>query len=111
MDFKKVNAPDTTRTYDLPDLEKGTDNIYASIVIMGKRAEQIALEMKQELTKKLEEFASYADNLEEVSENREQIEISRYYERLPKPTAIAIQEFLDGKLRWRWKRPDRRRQK
>ncbi len=74
---------------------------------MGKRADQIAQQIKEELTKKLEEFASYTDNLEEVFENREQIEISRYYERLPKPTAIAIQEFIEGKLVWR--KPKRER--
>ncbi len=111
MDFKKVKAPNTTVTYNLDDLERGTDNIYESIVIMGRRADQIAVEMKEELSRKLEEFASYADNLEEVFENREQIEISRFYERLPKPTAIAIQEFIEGRLRWRKPRRQRPRNK
>ncbi len=109
MDFKKIKAPTTTVTYNLDELEQGTGNIYESIVIMGKRADQIAQQMKEELTQKLEEFAAYTDNLEEVFENREQIEISRYYERLPKPTAIAIQEFLEGKLVWRKPRRDRRK--
>ncbi len=109
MDFKKIKAPSTTVTYDLEKLEKGTDNIYESIIIMGRRADQIAVEMKEELSKKLEEFASYTDNLEEVFENREQIEISRFYERLPKPTAIAIQEFIEGRLKWRKPRRQQRR--
>ncbi len=109
MDFKKIKAPTTTVTYDLDKLEQGTGNIYESIVIMGRRADQIAVEMKEELSKKLEEFASYTDNLEEVFENREQIEISRFYERLPKPTAIAIQEFIEGRLKWRKPRRQQRR--
>ena len=110
MDFKKVKAPTTTITYDLDKLEQNTGNVYESIVIIGKRAEQIAQQMKEELSQKLQEFAPYTDNLEEVFENREQIEISRYYERLPKPTAIAIQEFIEGKLVWRKPRKDRRKQ-
>ena len=77
MDFKKIKAPTTTVTYDLQDLEKHTGNIYESIVIMSKRANQIAVEMKEELDKKLQDFASYADNLEEIFENKEQIEISK----------------------------------
>ncbi len=110
MDFKKIKAPTTTITYDLDKLEQGTNNVYESIVIMGRRSDQIAVEMKEELSKKLEEFASYnTDNLEEVFENREQIEISRFYERLPKPTAIAIQEFIEGRLKWRKPRRSQRR--
>ncbi len=98
MDFKKVNATPSTVTRDLDKLEQGTGNIYESVVVIARRSNQISVEIKQELSKKLEEFASFTDNLEEVFENREQIEISKYYERLPKPTLIAIQEFLDGQI-------------
>ena len=76
-------------------------NIYETVAIIGKRANQIAVEMKNDLSKKLQEFASYNDNLEEVFENREQIEISRYYEKLPKPTLIATQEYIEGKVYYR----------
>ena len=101
MDFKKTNAPTTTVTRDLVDFVKDTGNIYESVAIIGKRANQIAVEMKDELKSKLEEFSSSTDNLEEMFENREQIEISRYYERLPKPTLIATQEFEEGKIYFR----------
>jgi DNA-directed RNA polymerase subunit K/omega len=98
MDFKKVSAPLTTTTQDFSQLDKETGNIYESVRVIAKRANRISQDMKQELNRKLEEFAYYTDNLEEVFENREQIEISKFYERLPKPTIIALQEFLDGKL-------------
>lgn len=98
MDFKKTNAPTNTVTRNLVDFVKDTDNIYESVAIMGKRANQISVEMKDELKQKLEEFSTSTDNLEEMFENREQIEISRYYERLPKPTLIAAKEFEDGKI-------------
>jgi len=101
MDFKKTNAPTNTVTRDLVDFVKDTNNIYESVAIMGKRANQISVEMKDELKAKLEEFSSSTDNLEEMFENREQIEISRYYERLPKPTLIAAQEFEEGKIYFR----------
>ena len=101
MDFKKTNAPTNTVTRNLVDFVKDTDNIYESVAIIGKRANQISVEMKEELKHKLEEFSSTTDNLEEVFENREQIEISRYYERLPKPSLIAAQEFQDGKIYYR----------
>ena len=101
MDFKKTNAPTNTVTRDLVDFVKDTNNIYESVAIMGKRATQISVEMKDELKSKLEEFSSTTDNLEEMFENREQIEISRYYERLPKPTLIAAQEFVEGKIYFR----------
>jgi DNA-directed RNA polymerase subunit K/omega len=100
MDFKKVNAPINTVTRDTSKLDV-TENIYESVVIIAKRANQVAAEMKQELNRKLEEFTSYTDTLEEVFENKEQIEISRYYEKLPKPVLIATQEFLDNKLFYR----------
>jgi len=101
MDFKKTNASTNTVTRDLVDFVKDTGNIYESVAIMGKRANQISAEMKEELKQKLDEFSSTTDNLEEMFENREQIEISRYYERLPKPTLIAAQEFEEGKIYWR----------
>ena len=101
MDYKKSNAPVNTVTRNIMDLCDETDNIYESVAIIGKRANQISIEIKQDLSKKLAEFASYNDSLEEVFENREQIEISRYYEKLPKPTLLATQEFVEGKIYWR----------
>lgn len=101
MDYKRTNAPTTTVTRNLIDLAEPTGNIYESVSIIAKRANQISVEIKNELSKKLQEFASMNDNLEEVSENREQIEISRYYEKLPKPTLIATQEFIEGKIYYR----------
>lgn len=98
MDYKKSKAPTTTITRDLIDLEVGTGNIYETIAILSKRADQISIDIKKELDSKLEEFASYTDNLEEIFENREQIEISRFYERLPKPTLLAIEEFIEGQI-------------
>lgn len=101
MDYKKTNAPTNTVTRDMADFVEETGNVYESVAIIGKRSNQIAAEMKEELLKKLNEFSSSTDNLEEQFENHEQIEISRYYERLPKPTLIAAQEFLDGKIYFR----------
>ena len=101
MDYKKTNAPTNTVTRDMSDFASATGNVYESISIIGKRSNQIAAEMKEELLKKLNEFSSATDNLEEQFENHEQIEISRFYERLPKPTLIAAQEFLDGKVYFR----------
>ncbi|MFP4025076.1 MAG: DNA-directed RNA polymerase subunit omega [Thiohalospira sp.] len=101
MDYKKTKAPATTVTRNLNDVDKATGNIYETVVIVSKRANQISSEIKEELNRKLEEFASYTDNLEEVFENREQIEISRFYERLPKPTLIAMQEYLDDQIYFR----------
>lgn len=98
MDYKKTNAEVTTTTRDLRDLDGKTGNLYESVAIVAKRANQISAEMKEELTNKLAEFASHSDNLEEIFENREQIEISKYYERLPKPSLIAIQEFMENKI-------------
>ncbi len=98
MDYKRTNADLTTTTRDLRDLDGKTGNIYESIAIISKRANQISAEIKEELTNKLAEFASTTDNLEEIFENREQIEISKFYERLPKPSLIAIQEFFDDKI-------------
>lgn len=101
MDYKKSKAPVNTVTRNIMDLCEETGNIYESVVIISKRANQISAEIKQELSKKLSEFASTQDNLDEVFENREQIEISRYYEKLPKPTLMATQEFIDGKIYFR----------
>jgi DNA-directed RNA polymerase subunit K/omega len=101
MDFKKTNAPTTTVTRNLMDLCRDTNNIYESVVIIAKRSNQIAAEMKDELSKKLVEFGSHTDTLDEVFENEEQIQISRYYERLPKPTLIATQEFLEDNVYYR----------
>ena len=101
MDFKKTNAPLNTVTRNTSDFCRDTNNLYESVVIMGKRSNQIAATMKEELTKKLQEFGSNTDNLEELFENEEQIQISRYYERLPKPTLIAQQEFLEDKIYYR----------
>ena len=101
MDYKKTNAPTNTVTRNLMELCEDTGNIYETVSIIGKRANQIAAEMKNDLSKKLQEFASYNDNLEEVFENREQIEISRYYEKLPKPTWMATQEYIEGKVYYR----------
>ena len=98
MDYKKTNAPTNTVTRDIIALSNDTGNVYETLRIIGKRANQISVELKNDLEKKLQEFASYNDNLEEVFENREQIEISRYYEKLPKPTLIATQEYLEGKV-------------
>ena len=98
MDYKKTNAPTNTVTRDIIALSNDTGNVYETLRIIGKRANQISVEMKNDLEKKLQEFASYNDNLEEVFENRELIEISRYYEKLPKPTLIATQEYLEGKV-------------
>ncbi len=101
MDYKKTKAPGSTVTRNLNEVDRETGNIYETVAIVSKRANQIGSELKEELNRKLEEFASYTDNLEEVFENREQIEISRFYERLPKPSLIAIQEFLDGEIYYR----------
>lgn len=101
MDFKKTNAPTNTVTRDIVELSKDTGNIYETVAIIGKRANQISVAMKEELTRKLQEFGSSQDNLEEIFENEEQIQISRYYERLPKPTLIATQDFIDDKIYYR----------
>jgi len=98
MDYKKSSIPNSTVTRDMNVLTEETGNVYETVKIISKRSNQISVEMKSELDKKLQEFASYTDNLEEVFENREQIEISRYYEKLPKATLIATQEFIEGKI-------------
>jgi DNA-directed RNA polymerase subunit K/omega len=101
MSFKNQNAERSTVTRNTVELEKETGNIYESIVIMSKRANQISASMKEELTGKLQEFASTTDNLEEIFENREQIEISRFYEKMPKSVAVAIDELKAGSIQSR----------
>lgn len=98
------NASASIITRNMKDFTDDTDNIYESITIIAKRARQISTGIKEELNDKLSEFATTVDNLEEIFENREQIEISKTYERLPKPSAMAIQEFIEGKVMFR--RPD-----
>lgn len=98
MNFKSSKAERSIITRDAIKFEKETNNIYEAIVIMSKRSNQIASEMKEELTGKLQEFASSVDNLEEIFENREQIEISKFYEKLPKPTSMAMTEMLEDKI-------------
>jgi DNA-directed RNA polymerase subunit K/omega len=97
----KPAVASSTVTRDLRELDVKTENIYESLVIMSKRANQISNNIKEELHQKLSEFASSNDNLEEVFENREQIEISKYYEKLPKPSLVAVQEFLEDKVYYR----------
>ncbi len=101
MDYKKTTAPNTTISRDVMELAEKTGNIYETINIVAKRANQIAVELKEELNAKLNEFASYTDNLEEIFENREQIEISKFYEKLPKPVLIALQEYIDDEIYFR----------
>ena len=101
MDYKKSKAPVNTVTRNITDLCEETGNIYESVAIISKRANQISVQIKEDLSKKLAEFASYNDSLEEVFENREQIEISRYYEKLPKPVLLATEEFVENQVYWR----------
>jgi len=101
MNYKKTNAAPSSITRNQIDLDHQTQNIYETLAVIGRRSNQISTEIKEELNKKLEEFASYTDNLEEIFENREQIEISKFYERLPKAPLIAIQEFLEDKIYYR----------
>lgn len=98
MNFKNSTAERSTITRDTVDIEAKTGNIYESIVVLSKRSNQLSVELKEELTQKLQEFASSIDNLEEIFENREQIEISRFYEKLPKPVAIAIEDLLKDRI-------------
>ncbi|MGB0934071.1 MAG: DNA-directed RNA polymerase subunit omega [Lishizhenia sp.] len=98
MSFKNSTAERTTITRNTIDLEQSTNNIYESIVMLAKRSNQLNVELKEELTRKLAEFASSTDNLEEIFENREQIEISKFYEKLPKPVAMAIKELEEDKI-------------
>ena len=98
MDLKKTTAPVNTVTYNKTVIEEPTGNVYEAITIMAKRANQINAEIKKELIEKLEEFATYNDSLEEVFENKEQIEVSKFYEKLPKAHALAVEEWLEDKI-------------
>ena len=98
MDIKNTNAAQTTKTYNRDAIENQTENIYEAISIISKRAEQIKGDVKKELIEKLEEFATYNDSLEEIFENKEQIEVSKFYEKLPKAHAIAIDNWLSEKI-------------
>ena len=102
MDFKKIDAPTSTVTYNKSAIEAPTGNIYEAISIIAKRANQINAEIKKELVEKLEAFATNNDSLEEIFENKEQIEVSKFYEKLPKPQAIAVKEWLDGDIEYRY---------
>lgn len=101
MDYKNTKAATTTVTYDKNLIEAPTENIYEAITIIAKRAQQINGDLKSELIEKLEEFATYTDSLDEVFENKEQIEVSKFYEKLPKPTALAVEEWLQDKIYFR----------
>jgi len=101
MDFKKTNAEPSTVTRDIRLFDEPTGNLYEAVAIIAKRANQISIEMKEELQGKLSEFSTNNDNLEEIFENREQIEISKFYEKLPKPSLISINEFLEDKTYYR----------
>lgn len=101
MDFKKTKAPNSIVTRDMNELSSNVGNVYETVNIIAKRSNQINRELKEELGKKLQEYGSLTDNLEEISENREQIAISRYYEKIPKATLIATQEFIEDKVVYR----------
>ncbi|WP_300440858.1 DNA-directed RNA polymerase subunit omega [Christiangramia sp.] len=101
MDFKKIDAPVNTTTINRNKVDAPTGNIYEAISIVAKRAGQINGEIKKELLEKLDEFATYNDSLDEIFENKEQIEVSKFYERLPKPQSLAIQEWLEDKIYYR----------
>ena len=101
MDYKKMKAPTNTVTRDMNQLSESVGNVYEMVRIIAKRSNQIATEMKRDLDKKLQDFSSSSDTMEEVFENHEQIEISRFYEKMPKPTLEAIQEFEEGKIYYR----------
>lgn len=101
MTLKHSNAAKTTVTRDVAKLDQEIGNVYETVALLGKRANQISVAIKEELSAKLEEFAVNGENLEEVYENREQIEVSKHYERMPKPGALAIQELVEGNLYYR----------
>jgi len=101
MDLKKTQAPVNTVTYNRAAVEEPTGNIYEAITIIAKRANQINTEIKKELIEKLEEFATNTDSLDEVFENKEQIEVSKYYEKLPKPQALAVEEWMKGEIAYK----------
>lgn len=98
MDYRRTNASSTSETKDVMKMSEPVGNVYEMVRIISKRANQLSIEMKTDLDNKLEEFASYSDNLEEIFENHEQIEISRFYEKLPKPALIAMQDWVEGSI-------------
>lgn len=101
MDYKKINAPTSTISRDMNSLSEDIGNVYETVKIISKRANQISVELKSEIEKKLQDFTNTSENIEEVFENREQIEISRYYEKLPKAVLLATQEFIEDKIYYR----------
>ncbi|MDD4631303.1 MAG: DNA-directed RNA polymerase subunit omega [Proteiniphilum sp.] len=101
MDYRKIAASSNTETQDVMKLAEPVGNVYEMVRIISKRANQLSVEMKQDLDTKLQEFASYSDNLEEVFENHEQIEISRFYEKLPKPSLLAVEEWKEEEIYYR----------
>lgn len=101
MDFKKVNAPTNTISRDMSSMSEEVGNVYETVKIIAKRANQVSVDIKSELDKKLVEFSSMNENIEEVFENREQIEVSRFYEKLPKASLIATQEFIEDQVYYR----------
>jgi hypothetical protein len=101
MDYKKIKTDTVAVTRNIEDFTRGTNNVYETVSILSKRANQISLEVKEELNQKISEFATSTDNLEEVFENREQIEIAKYYEHLPKPTLISIHEYIKDEIYFR----------
>ncbi|MBN1200043.1 MAG: DNA-directed RNA polymerase subunit omega [Bacteroidales bacterium] len=108
MDYKKVKTDLIAVTRNVEDYTEGTGNVYETVSVISKRANQIASEMKEELNQKISEFATTTDNLEEVFENREQIEIAKYYEHLPKPTLIAIHEYQNQEIYFRKPEPEKK---
>ena len=96
--YRNSKAAVSSKTYDRDSIESQTDNIYEALAIIAKRSNQINVDIKKELHEKLEEFATHNDSLEEIFENKEQIEVSRFYERLPKPHAIAVEEWLNENI-------------
>ncbi|MDR2854166.1 MAG: DNA-directed RNA polymerase subunit omega [Prevotellaceae bacterium] len=101
MDYKKSNTPTSTITRDVSSMSTKVGNVYETVAIIAKRATQINSELKLEITSKLQDFPGYGDSIDEIFENREQIEISKYYEKIPKPTLLATEEFLDDKIYYR----------
>ena len=102
VNFKESKAPKTTITYDRNAIDEPTENLYEAIAVIARRASQLNVSIKEELRAKLDEFATHNDNLEEIFENKEQIEVSRFYERLPKPTAIAVEEWLQEQIKFKY---------
>ncbi len=107
MDYKNLKAPQSTITRDMSELDAKVGNVYESVAIIAQRANEISVELKKELDAKLQDFTLPQDNIDEVFENREQIEISRSYEMMPKPTLLATQEFIEDKLIYRNSSKDR----